>query len=65
MNPVSENIITISTLGKSIIRTLAYYDIFDYPLTAEEIYQNLQTINVTLKDVSNEIEILSDKQFDL
>jgi predicted nucleotidyltransferase len=60
MNPVSENIITISTLGKSIIRTLAYYDIFDYPLTAEEIHQNLQTINVTLKDVSDEIEILSE-----
>ncbi len=60
MNPVSENIVTISTLGKSIIRTLAYYDIFDYPLTAEEIHQNLQTINVTLKDVSDEIEILSE-----
>lgn len=59
MNTISSNVNTISSLGKSIIRTLAYYDIFDYPLTAEEIYHNLQTNNVRLQDVSDEIDILS------
>ncbi len=51
---------TISTHGKSIIRTLAYYDIFEYPLTAEEIYQNLGTNSVSNMEVLNEIEILND-----
>jgi predicted nucleotidyltransferase len=59
MNQVSENLNAISSLGKSIIRTLAYYDIFNYPLTSEEIYHNLQTNSVSLQDVSNEIENLS------
>jgi predicted nucleotidyltransferase len=58
MNQVSEQNKTISSLGKSIIRTLAYYDIFDYPLTAEEIYYNLETNHVSLTDVLNEIEKL-------
>jgi len=61
MNSVSDKSKTISTLGKSIIKTLAYYDIFEYPLTAEEIYQNLGTNSVSNLDVLNEIEILSDK----
>jgi hypothetical protein len=58
MNSVSENKITISPLGKSIIKTLAYYDIFDYPLTAEEIYHNLGANHVSSMDVVNEIEKL-------
>ena len=58
MNSVSENKITISPLGKSIIKTLAYYDIFDYPLTAEEIYHNLGANHVFSMDVVNEIEKL-------
>ena len=61
MNSVSDKSKTISNLGKSIIKTLAYYDIFEYPLTAEEIYQNLGTNSVSNLDVLNEIEILSDK----
>ena len=48
MNQVSENSISVSSLGKSIIKTLAYYDIFNYPLTAEEIYYNLGTNHVSL-----------------
>ena len=60
MNQVSENRIHVSSLGKSIIKTLAYYDIFNYPLTAEEIYYNLGTNHVTSMDVANEIEKLFD-----
>jgi len=61
MNSVSDKSKTISTLGKSIIKTLSYYDIFEYPLTAEEIYHNLGTNSVSHLDVLNEIEILNDK----
>jgi len=58
MNQISEKNITISSLGKSIIRTLAYYDIFDYPLNVTEIYQNLGTNSVSLTDIQNEIDYL-------
>ncbi len=58
MNQISEKNTSISLLGKSIIKTLAYYDIFDYPLTAEEIYYNLGTNHVTVLDIQNEIELL-------
>ena len=53
MNQDSKN---ISALGKSIIKTLAYYDIFHYPLTAKEIYHYLQTNGVSLNEILNEIE---------
>lgn len=58
MNHISEQKITISSLGKSIIKTLAYYDIFDYPLKAEEIYYNLGTNSVSLTEIENEVEQL-------
>lgn len=58
MNQVSENRISVSSFGKSIIKTLAYYDIFNYPLTAEEIYNYLGTNHVSSMDVVNEIEKL-------
>lgn len=48
----------ISETGKSIIKTLAYYDIFSYPLSAEEIYLNLGTDSVTPEEVSAEIKLL-------
>jgi predicted nucleotidyltransferase len=58
MISASENKQNISTLGKSIIRTLAYYDIFNYPLTADEIYFNLGTNHVSTNDISLELENL-------
>lgn len=58
MNQNSEKNIVISSLGKSIIKTLAYYDIFDYPLNVTEIYQNLGTNSVSLSDIKNEVENL-------
>ena len=62
MNQVSENNLTISSIGKSIIKTLAYYDIFDYPLTLDEVYQNLGTNSVSTEDIFKEIKFLCDRK---
>jgi len=51
----------ISLLEKSIIKTLAYYDIFNYPLTLEEIYFCLDTKSVTIEKLHSEIDALSNK----
>ena len=48
----------IGTLAKSIIRTLAYYDIFSYPLTKEEIYICSNTNGDTKHSVFEELEVL-------
>ena len=40
-----------NNLEKNIIQTLAYFDIFDYPLTKEELYQyvlNTNSVNVKI-----------------
>lgn len=50
---------TITQLRKSIIRTLAYYDIFSYPLTADEIYLNLSTNHTSKSEVLEELKNLS------
>lgn len=59
----------MSNLGKSILATLAFFDIFDYPLTLMELWQwlygfgngetiSLATVNeiLTLGDLNNQIE---------
>lgn len=46
-------------MRQSIIRTLAYYDIFSYPLTAEEIYQNLSNNHTSLEEIRQELENLT------
>jgi len=48
----------IGTLAKSIIKTLAYYDIFNYPLTKEEIYICSNTNGDTKSLVFEELEVL-------
>ncbi len=48
----------IGTLAKSIIKTLAYYDIFNYPLTKEEIYICSNTNGDTKTSVLEELEVL-------
>ena len=51
----------ISPLSESIIRTLAYYDLFDHPLTASEIFSFLPTNHVTQEEIDRELTML-DKQ---
>jgi len=46
-------------LSKSILRTLLYFDMFKYPLTAEEVFHHLQTNHVTNEDVKEELKIMS------
>lgn len=58
MNQETENNRTISAIGKSIIKTLAYYDIFDYPLKLDEVYHNLETNSVSRLEITREIEKL-------
>lgn len=51
--------INLNQLRSSIIRTLAYYDIFSYPLTAAEIYYNLGSNHTSLEEIKNELKNLS------
>lgn len=46
-------------LDISVLRTLAYYDIFSYPLTVDEIYYNLDHNHTSIKEVENILEKLS------
>lgn len=52
----------LNPLKRSIIRTLAYYDIFSYPLTADEIYYNLDENHTTPEEVKTELESLYSNQ---
>lgn len=56
------NNLTLNPLKRSIIRTLAYYDIFSYPLTADEIYYNLDENHTTPEEVITELESLYSNQ---
>jgi len=51
--------INSSPLRRSILRTLAYYDIFSYPLTADEIYINLGVNHTSTVEIKSELEKLS------
>ncbi|MBE0572391.1 MAG: hypothetical protein IH618_12680 [Ignavibacteriaceae bacterium] len=54
-----ESEINFTSLRRSILRTLAYYDIFSYPLTADEIYLNLGVNHTSLVEIKSELEKLS------
>ncbi len=47
-----------TALSKSIIKTLLYFDIFHYPLTASEIFNLLPTNHVTSDKVKTELDSL-------
>lgn len=49
-------------LSKSIIQTLLYFDIFNYPLDSKEVFQFLQTNHVTPKVVHDKLCELSDNK---
>ena len=50
--------VSAEKLLHSVFHTLAYSDVFDYPLTAPEVYRYLTSTKATLEDV---IGALSDK----
>ena len=50
--------LNLTQLRSSIIKALAYYDIFSYPLTAEEIYYNLGNNHTSIDEVVKELNIL-------
>jgi len=45
----------LTQLRQSIIRALAYYDIFAYPLTAEEVYYNLGNNHTNVEEITSEL----------
>jgi hypothetical protein len=51
----------LSPLAKNIIKTLAYYDIFSYPLYADEVFHNLPVNHSTSTEVKSELEHLCAK----
>jgi len=48
-------------LSKSILKTLLYFDIFQYPLTASEIFKHLPTNHVTIDQVKEELTRLKEQ----
>lgn len=50
-------------MRRSILRTLAYFDIFSYPLTADEIYHNLGDNHTNLEEVKSVLKSLSENKF--
>lgn len=51
----------INGLSESIVKALLYYDLFDHPLTSDEVYRNLPTNHVSTKDVDKELASLVDQ----
>lgn len=47
---------SLNNLEKTILRTIIYYDLFDYPLTANEIYKGLFKYKANLFSVVNCLE---------
>ena len=53
----------IMDLKQSIIKTLAYFDIFDYPLTKEELFRYLYTEDMQVRDYTGFLDQL--EQFNI
>lgn len=51
----------LSPISLNILKTLVYYDIFSYPLKADEIYYNLSVNHCTVKDIESELTLLCEK----
>lgn len=50
MNGVTAKGITVSDIQKSILKTLSYFDIFDYPLNLDELYEYAYHAGLSKKD---------------
>jgi len=53
--PNTKTYTQLSTLGKDILKTLLYYDIFKYPLKKQEIHQCSRVQGVSAEEVDKEI----------
>lgn len=51
----------IKHIKKAIIKTLSFYDLFDFPMTNTEIYHNLWGISCTLADCQAAIDDMLEK----
>jgi len=54
---------TLRPLSESILRTLLYYDIFNYPLKADEIQRFLPTNHVATDDIVDALEEMSSQGY--
>jgi hypothetical protein len=54
--------LTLSILEKNIIKTLAYFDIFSYPLTADEIFHSLGINHTSARELKTLLDLLVDKK---
>ena len=61
MEVASENR-TVNQVEEKIILTLLYYDIFNYPLKAEEVFRFLGTDHIDLADIKRELKGLKRKK---
>lgn len=52
----------LSPTSLNILKTLVYYDIFSYPLKADEIYHNLPVNHCSIQDIKSELKFLCDKE---
>ncbi|MDE3057553.1 MAG: hypothetical protein KGJ59_06320 [Bacteroidota bacterium] len=49
-------------MQKHIVKTLAYFDVFSYPLSAEQVYRSLQTNSVTSQIIARELGLLASRK---
>lgn len=51
----------LTPLSQSIVKTLLYYDIFNYPLKVNEIYRFLDSKNMNETEIDGELKFLCDR----
>ena len=62
MNGVTAKGITVSDIQKSILKTLSYFDIFDYPLNLDELYEYAYHSGLSKKDFQLSLQELVEQQ---
>lgn len=51
----------LNSVHDSIVNTVLYYDVFNYPLKAQEVFQFLRTNHTTPLHIEEELKFLADK----